>query len=189
MHETWPEGSQVFHGSWRGGTTWLSGTLGLMSLGIVWLAAGSDDTPWVVWGVMAFLGGAALLLLKPLFNRLPVLVVGPSGVGGAFTRGHTVPWSEVAQAEHQTVQGQEMISLVLREGSPWLAPTKPLIGARRRRGASLMPLRKADFTSTPVCMPSRRPRHGWMKPWRTAILSNVCSRKHPACGRCTRWWR
>lgn len=144
MDEPWPEGSQVFHASWRGGSTWLAGTLGLIALGMFWMAAGSDDTPWVVWGFAAFFGGMGLLLLKPLFNRLPVLVVGPSGVGGAFTRGHTVPWSEVAEAEHQTVQGQELISLVLREGSPWLAPTKPLIGARCRRGTSLMPLRKAD---------------------------------------------
>lgn len=144
MREQWPEGSQVFHASWRGGTTWLAVTLGLMALGMAWLAAGSDDTPWVVWALAAFLGAMGLLLLKPLFNRLPVLVVGPSGVGGAFTRGHTVPWSEVAEAEHQTVQGQELIGLVLREGSPWLARTKPLIGAQRRRGTSLMPLRKAD---------------------------------------------
>jgi rhomboid protease GluP len=145
MNESWPEGSQVFHASWRGGTTWLAATLGLIALGMLWMAAAdADETPWVVWGFAAFFGGMALLLLKPLFSRLPVLVVGPSGVAGGFTQGHTVPWSEVADAERQTVQGQELISLVLREGSPWLAPTKPLIGARRRRGASLMPLRKAD---------------------------------------------
>jgi len=46
--------------------------------------------------------------------------------------------------EHQVVQGQEIVTLVLRAGSPWLVPTKPLIGGGLKRSLSLQPLRKAD---------------------------------------------
>lgn len=142
--EPQPPGTQAFRASWRGGTTWLLLLIGLMTFGMGWMALASGDAPPVVWGFVVFFGAMGLLLLRPLLSRMPLLVVGPQGISGRFTRGHTVPWSDIVEADHQTVQGQELITLVLREGSPWLAPTKPLIGARRRRGTSLMPLRKAD---------------------------------------------
>jgi rhomboid protease GluP len=144
MSEQLPDGSQVFRTSWRGWTAALTLVVALFAGLLAWGAFTVEGQGGVL-GVLAVLFAAAAgLLLRQHTIDIPLLQVGPQGVSGQFTRGHTVPWSEIAEAEHQTVQGQEMISLVLREGSPSLAPTKPLIGARRRRGASLMPLRKAD---------------------------------------------
>ncbi len=144
MSEQLPDGSQVFRASWRGWTAALTLVVALFAGLLAWGAFTVEGQGGVL-GVLAVLFAvAAGLLLRQHTIDIPLLQVGPEGISGQFTRGHTVPWSEVVEADHQTVQGQEMISLLLREGSPWLAPTKPLIGARRRRGTSLMPLRKAD---------------------------------------------
>lgn len=144
MSEQLPDGRQVFRASWRGWTAALTLVVALFAGLLAWGAFTVEGQGGVL-GVLAVLFAvAAGLLLRQHTIDIPLLQVGPEGISGQFTRGHTVPWSEVVEADHQTVQGQEMISLLLREGSPWLAPTKPLIGARRRRGTSLMPLRKAD---------------------------------------------
>ena len=111
---------------------------------MAWWALSDGDAPLALWGFAAFFGGLGLLLFKPVLSRLPVLSVGPQGVSGQLTRGHTVPWSDITDVEHHTVQGQELITLVLRAGSPLLAPTKPLIGNGVKRSLSLSPLRAAE---------------------------------------------
>lgn len=144
MHERLPDGTQVFRASWRGGTIWLAGFILLLGLLMAWWALADAGAPRALWGFAAFFGGLGLLLFKPLFSRLPVLRVGPQGVSGQLTRGHTVPWSDITDVEHQVVQGQAIVTLVLRAGSPWLVPTKPLIGGGLKRSLSLQPLRKAE---------------------------------------------
>ena len=144
MEERLQDGSRVFRASWRGGTLGLALFMGLMALGMVWMALASAKPLWALWGFAAFFGGLGLLLLKPVLSATPVLSVGPLGVSGQLTRGHTVPWSEITDVQQQTVQGQQLITLVLRAGSPLLVPTKPLIGSGLKRNISLAPLRKAD---------------------------------------------
>lgn len=144
MEERLPDSSQVFRASWRGGTTLLAAFSAALGLLMAWWAAADAGAPVALWGFAAFFGGVGLLLFKPLLSRLPVLSVGPPGVSGQFTRGHTVPWSDIIDIGHQVVQGHEVITLELREGSPWLVPTKPLIGSGLKRSLALGPLRKAD---------------------------------------------
>lgn len=144
MNERLPDGSQVFRASWRGGTTLLAAFSLLLGLLMAWWALADGEAPLALWGFAAFFGGLGLLLFKPVLSRVPVLRVGPQGVSGQLTRGHTVPWSDITDVEHVVVQGNEVISLVLRPGSPLLAPTKPLIGGGLKRSLSLQPLRMAD---------------------------------------------
>ena len=136
MHERLPDGSQVFRASWRGGTARLATFILLLGLLMAWWALSDGDAPLALWGFAAFFGGLGLLLFKPVLSRLPVLSVGPQGVSGQLTRGHTVPWSDITDVEHVVVQGNEVLSLVLRPGSPLLAPTRPLIGRGLKRGLS-----------------------------------------------------
>lgn len=144
MNERLPDGSQVFRASWRGGTTLLAAFSLLLGLLMAWWALADGEAPLALWGFAAFFGGLGLLLFKPVLSRVPVLRVGPQGVSGQLTRGHTVPWSDITDVEHVVLQGNEVISLVLRPGSPLLAPTKPLIGGGLKRSLSLQPLRMAD---------------------------------------------
>lgn len=144
MDERLPDGSQVFRASWRGGTTLLAAFILMLGLLMAWWALADDEAPLALWGFAVFFGGLGLLLFKPVLSRLPVLSVGPQGVSGQLTRGHTVPWSDITDVEHVVVQGNPIITLVLRAGSPLLAPTKPLIGGGLKRSLSLGPLRKAD---------------------------------------------
>lgn len=144
MNERLPDGSQVFRASWRGGTTLLAAFILVLGLLMAWWALADGEAPMALWGFAAFFGGLGLLLFKPVLSRLPVLSVGPQGVSGQLTRGHTVPWSDITDVEHVVVQGNEVISLVLRPGSPLLVPTRPLIGRGLKRGLSLQPLRKAE---------------------------------------------
>jgi rhomboid protease GluP len=144
MPERLPDGSLVFRASWRGGTAGLMGSILVLGLLLAWWAAAADDTPTALWGFALFFIGMGLLLLKPLLSRQPVLSVGPQGVSGQLLRGHTVPWSDITDVEHHVVQGNEAVSLVLRAGSPWLAPTRPLIGGGLQRSLSLQPLRQAE---------------------------------------------
>jgi rhomboid protease GluP len=144
MEERLPDGSQVFRASWRGGTTLLAAFSAALGLLMAWWAAADAGAPVALWGFAVFFGGLGLLLFKPLLSRLPVLSVGPLGVSGQFTRGHTVPWSDITDIGHQVVQGHEVVTLEIREGSPWLAPTRPLIGSGPQRSLALGSLRKAD---------------------------------------------
>lgn len=144
MNEQPPDGSQVFRASWRGGTALLAAFSLMLGLLMAWWALADEEAPLALWGFAVFFGGMGLLLFKPVLSRLPVLSVGPQGVSGQLTRGHTVPWSDITDVEHVVVQGNEVISLVLRPGSPLLVPTKPLIGGGLKRSLSLQPLRKAD---------------------------------------------
>lgn len=144
MQERLPDGSEVFRASWRGGTTLLAAFILVLGLLMAWWALADEEAPLALWGFAVFFGGMGLLLFKPVLSRLPVLRVGPQGVSGQLTRGHTVPWSDITDVEHLVVQGNEVISLVLRPGSPLLAPTKPLIGGGLKRSLSLQPLRQAD---------------------------------------------
>lgn len=144
MQENQSDGSQVFRASWRGGTTLLAAFSLLLGLLMAWWALADGEAPLALWGFATFFGGLGLLLFKPVLSRVPVLRVGPQGVSGQLTRGHTVPWSDITDVEHVVVQGNEVISLVLRPGSPLLAPTKPLIGGGLKRSLSLQPLRMAD---------------------------------------------
>lgn len=144
MEEQLPDGSRVFRASWISGTVPAAVTLVLMAVGMGAMGFQVPRTALLLWSLALFFLLGGLVMLRPLFLGSPVLGVGPQGVSGQGLRGHTVPWSDITDVEHQVVQGNPVIILVLRAGSPLLAPTKPLIGGGLKRSLALGPLRKAD---------------------------------------------
>lgn len=168
MDERQPDGTRVFRASWRGGTTLLAAFIVALGLLMAGWALADDEAPLALWGFAAFFGGLGLLLFKPVLSRLPVLSVGPQGVSGQLTRGHTVPWSDITDVGHQVVQGHEVISLELRPGSPLLAPTKPLIGGGLQRSLSLQPLRKAECAPAVDAVQQAFHRHAGVQAQRAA---------------------
>ena len=168
MDERLPDGSQVFRASWRGGTTLLAAVSLSVGLLMAWWALADGEAPLALWGFAAFFGGLGLVLFKPVLSRLPVLSVGPQGVSGQLTRGHTVPWSDITDVEHHVVQGNQIITLVLRAGSPLLVPTQPLIGGGVKRSLSLQPLRKADRAQAADAVQQAFHRHAGVQAQRAA---------------------
>lgn len=139
MVERLRNGSRVFRASWHSGQVWAAVGGALFAVAMTWKAFGVAGKGWQ--GLMAvFFGGATWLIVRLQLSDTPVLIVGPLGVGSYWFKGHTIPWSEIAEVEHQSVQGQDVIHFVLRPDSPSLALTKSLIGGGLRRVVSLSPL-------------------------------------------------
>lgn len=144
MHSEATPGTDVFHASWRS-----SGLrLGLLSLGMAVLmgvAAGSlGSKAWLLVGMAALFGFVSVVLLRQFIGPAPVLAVGPEGVTARLFNGHTIPWTEITDVQYGSVQGQHILTFVLRAGSPWLARTRPMLGFGLKRNLSLGALRTAD---------------------------------------------
>lgn len=146
MEERRPDGSLVFRASWRSGVVWTALLTALLAVGLGWVAwdIGANGKGGLLGVLSLFFLGVAWLVLRPLFSTVPVLSVGPQGVSGFLLQGHTVPWSEISDVQHATVQGQPIVTLVLHPGAPSLARTRSLLRLGQHRNVTLGPLRKAD---------------------------------------------
>lgn len=138
-------GRQTFRASWRSSTAVLAVVLIVLAMGCAVAAAvASSRGGWAFGALAIFFGSMAWLLLLPFLSPHPVLSVDTSGIGGFQLRGHTVPWAEIANVDHLTIQGNDQIQLTLRDGAPSLAATRRWFSARTLRGIPLGALRRAD---------------------------------------------
>lgn len=137
-------GTEAFHASWRSGAL----RLGLLSLGMTALMGAAawsiGSKAWLLGGMAAFFGFVSVVLLRQLIGPAPVLAVGPEGVTARLFNGHTIPWNQITDVQYGSVQGQHILTFVLRPGSPWLARTRPMLGFGLKRNLSLGALRTAD---------------------------------------------
>ena len=139
------QGRQEFRASWRSSIAVLAIVLILMAVGCTVAAvAAASQGGWAFGALALFFGLMAWLLLLPFLSPHPVLYVDARGIGGFQLRGHTVPWAEIANVDHQTIQGQDQVQLTLREGAPSLAATRRWFSARTLRAIPLASLRRAD---------------------------------------------
>lgn len=139
-----PALSQEFRATWRGSAVWVAALVALMAAGF---AAGAFAAPrgaWLLGGLALLFGGVAWLLLQPLLSAHPILRVGPDGIGGYLLKGQTIPWSDIADMEHLSVQGQHQIQILLREGAVSQAATAGLFRWGLKRVIALAPLRRAE---------------------------------------------
>ena len=139
-----PDHSQEFRATWRGSAVWVAALVALMAAGF---AAGALATPrgaWLLGALALFFGAMAWLLLQPLLSAHPILRVGPEGIGGYLLKGQTIPWSDIADVEHLSVQGQHQIQIQLREGAVSQAATAGLFRKGLKRVIALAPLRRAE---------------------------------------------
>lgn len=139
-----PEHSQVFRATWRGSTVWVALLVALMAAGFAAGALASPRGTWLLGALALFFGAMAWLLLQPLLSAHPILRVGPEGIGGYLLKGQTVPWSDIADVEHLSVQGQDHIQIRLREGAVSQAATAGLFRRGLTRAIVLSPLRRAE---------------------------------------------
>lgn len=140
------DGSRVFRASWRSGLVGTALLTGVFSAALGWAAwdIGVGGKGALLGVLSLFFLGIAWLVLRPLFSAVPVLTVGPQGVGGFLLKGHTVPWSEISDVQHATVQGQPIATLVLHQGAPSLARTRSWLCRGRHRNIPLGSLPRAD---------------------------------------------
>lgn len=139
------QGRQAFRASWRSSTAVLALVLIVLAFGCaVGAVAAGARGGWVFGAMAVAFGLLAWLLLLPLLSPHPVLQVDARGIGGFQLRGHTVPWADIADVDHLTIQGNEQIQLTLQEGAPSLAATRRWFSARTLRGIPLGALRRAD---------------------------------------------
>lgn len=145
MDEAIYAGRQVFRASWRSSTVWVAAFLGFMTAVCVVaaLAAGSTGG-WAFGALGLFLGLMGWLLLQPFLSAHPILSVGRDGIGGYLLKGQTIPWSDVADLAHLSVQGQDHLQIQLHEGAVSQAATAGLFRRGLKRAIVLTPLRKAD---------------------------------------------
>lgn len=73
---------------------------------------------WLLLGLAGLFGFLGVALLPQLLGRGPALAVGPDGVTARLFNGHTIPWSEIADVQYGSVQGQHILTFVLRPDSP-----------------------------------------------------------------------
>lgn len=141
-----PDASQVFRASWRSGVVWTALATVLFAVGMGWAAwdIGPSGKGGLLGLLACFFLGLAWLVVRPLFSAVPVLSVGPLGVGGFLLKGHTVPWGEISDVQHATAQGQTTVTLLLHAGAPSLARTRSLLHLGRHPNIALGPLRDAD---------------------------------------------
>ena len=122
--------------------------MALLSLGLAALmgvAAWSIGAKaWLLGGLAAFFGFLGVVVLRQFTGAAPVLAVGPEGVTARLFNGHTIPWTEIADVQYGSVQGQHILTFVLRPGSPWQARSRPMLGFGLQRNVSLGALRSAD---------------------------------------------
>ncbi|MDO9436258.1 rhomboid family intramembrane serine protease [Hydrogenophaga sp.] len=137
-------GRQVFRATWRSSTVWVVALVGLMALAFAAGALLSPRGTWFLGGLALVFGLLAWLLLQPLLSAHPILSVGREGIGGYLLKGETIPWGDVEDLSHISVQGQDHIQIQLREGAVSQAATAGLFRRGLKRGIVLTPLRKAD---------------------------------------------
>lgn len=141
--ETTP-GTEAFHASWRSGG-WRMALLSLGLAALMGAAAWSIGAKaWLLGGLAAFFGFLGVVVLRQFTGAAPVLAVGPEGVTARLFNGHTIPWTEITDVQYGSVQGQHILTFVLRPGSPWLARSRPMLGFGLQRNVSLGALRTAD---------------------------------------------
>lgn len=136
--------SQEFRASWRGSAVWVAALVLLMAAGFAAGALAAPRGAWLLGGLALFFGLMAWLLLQPLLSAHPILRVGPEGIGGYLLKGQTIPWGDIADVEHLSVQGQNQIQIQLREGAVSQAATAGLFRRGLKRVIALAPLRRAD---------------------------------------------
>jgi len=141
--EVGADGTQVFRAARGGAMVWLAGLMALLAAGSVMAGLAAPRGWGLILGGL-FFGGISWLVLRNVFTREPVLVVGPTGIGAYMFKGHTVPWSDVEDIEIQSIQGQQSIQVVLHEGAASRAPTRRWLNSGTKRGIPLGLLRAAD---------------------------------------------
>jgi hypothetical protein len=124
----------------------LGGSLVLVAASLVSFGFRPGGAVLGVLGVVVF-GVAAAYLLRRLLVRRPVLVL---DVGGLVDRASAaaagrVPWDQVADVGVQTMGGNRVLSVLLRDPETWLAAQPPL----RRRTMAV----NARMLGTPVNIP------------------------------------
>lgn len=139
-----PEHRQEFRATWRGSAVWVALLVALMAVGFAAGALAAPRGAWLLGALAFFFGLMAWLLLQPLLSAHPILRVGPEGIGGYLLKGHTIPWSDVADVAHLVMQGQHQIQIQLREGAASQAATAGLLRRGLKRVIALAPLRRAD---------------------------------------------
>ncbi|WP_137917376.1 rhomboid family intramembrane serine protease [Hydrogenophaga sp. 2FB] len=137
-------GRQVFRATWRSSTVWVVALVGLMALALAAAALGTSRGAWFLGVLALFFGLVAWLLLQPLLSAHPILSVGRDGIGGYLLKGQTIPWSDITDVSHLSVQGQDHLQILLREGAASQAATAGLFRRGLKRGIVLTPLRKAE---------------------------------------------
>ncbi len=137
-------GRQVFRATWRSSTVWVVALVGVMAVGFAVGALASPRGTWLLAALALVFGLLAWLLLQPFLSAHPILSVGREGIGGYLLRGQTIPWSDVEDLSHVSVQGQDHLQIQLREGAVSQAATAGLFRRGLKRGIVLTPLRKAD---------------------------------------------
>lgn len=139
-----PAARQVFRATWRGSAVWVALLVGLMAAGFAAGAVASPRGTWLLGALALLFGAVAWLLLQPLLSAHPILSVGPEGISGYQLKGQTIPWSDIADVEHLSVQGQDHIQIRLREGAVSQAATAGLFRGGLTRAIVLSPLRRAE---------------------------------------------
>jgi rhomboid protease GluP len=144
MDERLQDGSQVFRASWRSAQTTAVVATGFIAVLLMGAGLALDRLGWLLVPVGLLMAWLTWWLASPLFKRAPVVQVGPNGVSGHLFRGHTIPWGDIENIEHQQVQGQEFLVLVLGADAASIRSTRPLLGAGRKRNLQLTLLPKTD---------------------------------------------
>ncbi|QHE84145.1 rhomboid family protein [Hydrogenophaga sp. BPS33] len=138
------QGGQVFRATWRSSTVWVAALVLFMALVFAVGAAITPRGTWLLGGLAGLFVLMAWLLLQPLFSAHPILSVGPEGIGGYLLKGQTIPWSDVADLEHVSVQGQDHLQILLREGAVSQGAKAGLFRRGLKRGIVLSSLRKGE---------------------------------------------
>jgi rhomboid protease GluP len=134
----------VFRASWGSGVVWLGVFMVACSVGMLYLAFPMSSATWFLSVLAAFFGLMAWFVLRPLVGGQPVLSVGRQGVSGYLLKGHLVPWTEIADIQHLSIQGQDQLQISLQKGAPSLALTRSWTSSGVKRGIALSPLRGSD---------------------------------------------
>lgn len=139
-----PPETAVFQSSWWSSTARLA-MLSLAMAAVAGVVAVSwGGKAWLLLGLAGLFGFLGVALLPQLLGRGPALAVGPDGVTARLFNGHTIPWSEIADVQYGSVQGQHILTFVLRPDSPWRARTRPMLGVGPKRNVPLGVLRRED---------------------------------------------
>ena len=110
----------VFYNSrWKyAGLLAVSGLFCVVGVFILLHASSSVDI-WTGWGVLLFFVVCAPVFVWQLFDARPRLTIDDSGIEDRTLGLGLIPWDEIADAYRATVDGQEFISLVMRNPEQW----------------------------------------------------------------------
>jgi rhomboid protease GluP len=132
-----------FYPSWRSTT----GTLTIFLLfiiaipGLMLVFARHAGFPWGLVATVAGLSWLTWLLGRQLVSGRPALRVGPEGISAAVLKSRRIAWSDVADIESQTVQGNTsiIVSLAPHTKDKWWWG-----GRKKRLGVALSSIRTKD---------------------------------------------